>query len=35
MRRMLFVCLIGAWAMWLAMLAAAGFLQEDPGHISL
>ena len=30
MRRLLLVCLIGAWAMWLAMLAAAGFLQGDP-----
>ena len=33
MRRLLLVCLIGAWAMWLAMLAAAVFLQGDPRRI--
>ena len=33
MRCMLLVCLICAWAMWFAMLAAAGFLQGDPLRI--
>ncbi len=33
MLRLLLVCLIGAWAMRLAMLAAAGFLQGDPRRI--
>jgi hypothetical protein len=33
MLRLLLVCLIGAWAMWLAMLAAAGFLKGDPRRI--